>query len=277
MKVNKTIKLYIGGKFARTESGRSFESMDKKGNYLAHLCQASRKDFRNTVDAAKAGASAWSSLTAYNRSQIIYRMAEMLQTKDDEFAELMTATTKLTPATAKKEVQKGIDALVYFAGFCDKYQQMIGAVNPVAAPYHNFTTPEPMGVTVLIDGEFNFEKLLSNIASILVGGNSLIVLIGDECPAILGPLSEVLATSDVPPGAVNLLNGDLEELVPHIAAHREVRAISVQKKGPALIKEIRTNSIENLKRVIPYESDYKSLKPILSHVEHKTVWHPIGI
>lgn len=279
LEVMKTVKMYSGGAFIRSESGRTYPFYTKgTQKEYARVCQASRKDFRNAVVDAKGGAAKWAAKTAYNRSQILYRMAEMMQGKYDEFEDLLEDTLNMEEDDAEAQVEASIDTFVYYAGWCDKYQQAMGAVNPVSAPYHNFTTPENMGVVVLIDSdEFSLTKLVDNICSILVGGNSVIALVSKECPAIVTALGEVFATSDLPAGVVNLLSGDLAELKSHIATHMEVNAISFQNENEDTYFEMRSASIDNMKRIIPYKKNKaKSLDLILDYVEQKTVWHPIG-
>jgi len=274
MKIEKTIKLFINGQFARSESGRTYPVND---NY-ARVCQASKKDFRNCVDAAKSGEKSWSSKSAYNRSQIMYRMAEMCEGKRDQFVSLFKTTLSASDEKANEMVDEGIASFVYYAGFCDKYSQTIGSVNPVSGPFHNFTTPESVGVVALLDSdEFNFGATVDRICSILVGGNSIIALLGPTLPAVLAPLSEVFATSDLPAGVVNLLTGHLEELAEVIASHREVRSISYQNESKKVYETVREKSVDNMKRIVPAHKELKSLENILSFVEYKTVWHPIGV
>lgn len=279
MKVVKTVKLFIGGQFVRTESGRSysFNKVNSDEQYV-RLCQASRKDFRNAVEICRNSVKSWSSRSAYNRSQILYRMAEMCEGKRLEFATIFQEALGKSAEEANKMVDEGIDTFVYYAGFCDKYQQVAGAVNPVNGPFHNFTTPEPVGAITLIDSdEFNFAKLIDHICSILVGGNGLVVLLGSGCPAVLAPLSEVFATSDLPSGVVNLLTGHLSELKEFIATHREVRSISFQNEDKNVYYDMREQSTDNMKRIVPNHVNCKSLDNILKYVEYKTVWHPIGV
>ena len=278
LEVLKTVKMYSGGAFIRSESGRTYPFFAKGTDIeYARVCQASRKDFRNAVVAAKGAVSKWSGKTAYNRSQILYRMAEMMQGKYDEFEDLLEDTLGLSDDEAEEQVEAAIDTFVYYAGWCDKYQQAMGSVNPVAAPYHNFTTPEHMGVVVLIDSDkFSLPKLVDNICSILVGGNAVVALVSKECPAIVTTLGEVFATSDLPGGVVNLLSGELAELKDHIATHMEVNGISFQNENEATYFDMRSASIDNMKRIIPFKQKTKSLDLILDFVEQKTVWHPIG-
>lgn len=278
MKIVKTVKLFIGGEFPRTESGRSY-SFNKVGTeeQYARLCQASRKDFRNSVEIAKNAQGGWAGKTAYLRSQILYRMAEMTEGKRIEFVELFKNALGKTEAQANKMVDEGIDTFVYYSGFCDKYQQVMGAVNPVAGPFHNFTTPEATGVVTLIDeDEFDFARLIDHVCAILVGGNSVVALLGTGCPAVLAPLAEVFKTSDLPGGVVNLLTGDLDEIKSFIGTHLEVRAISFQNKREDIYHEMRIAAIDNMKRIVPRREGQRSLDLILDFVEAKTVWHPIG-
>lgn len=277
MEVLKTVKMYVGGAFIRSESGATRPFMTHEGDEYARVCVASRKDFRNAIEKAKAATKSWSGKTAYNRSQILYRMAEMAQAKEGELINLLLDTTSKTEEEVVAEVQAAIDTFVYYAGWCDKYQQAMGSVNPVAAPYHNFTTPEHMGVVVLIDSDkFSLPKLVDNICSILVGGNAVVALVSKECPAIVTTLGEVFATSDLPGGVVNLLSGELAELKDHIATHMEVNGISFQNENEATYFDMRSASIDNMKRIIPFKQKTKSLDLILDFVEQKTVWHPIG-
>lgn len=279
MKVLKTVKLYIGGKFPRTESGRSYPiSYFNSEKTYARVCQSSRKDFRNAVEAAKSGEKAWSSRTAFNRSQILYRMAEMLEGKREEFETLFQETLGHDKKEAKSCVDAGRDAFVYYAGFCDKFQQVTGSVNNVNCSYHNFSTPEAVGVVSLIESDkFNFEKLCASLASILVGGNSVVALLGAGCPAVLAPLAEVFATSDLPAGVINLLTGDVHELYEFIAGHREVRSINYQHDDKKILAVLKRKGAENMKRFSVAPKDILSLEAIQNHIEIKTVWHPIGV
>ncbi len=279
MNVSKTIKLFIGGEFPRTESGRSYPvSFHGSEREYARICQASRKDFRNSVEAAEKALGGWSKRASYNRGQILYRMGEMTQGKKEEFAQLFVDILGLTPAKARDEVQKGIDAFIQCAGWADKYSQLLCSVNQVNGPFHNFTTPSHIGVTVFIeDDEFSFEHLCRVIGSVLLAGNTLIVLHGSGLPAIVAPLSEVFATSDLPGGTVNLLTGQLKELVSHIAGHYEVQNILYGHKDDASWKEVQLLGVENLKRSFRATPQVDPLELIFKNVEMQTVWHPIGI
>lgn len=279
MKVVKTVKLFIGGEFPRTESGRSY-SFNKVGTdeQYARLCQASRKDFRNSVENSRKSQPGWAGKTAFLRSQILYRMAEMTEGKRVEFVDLFRNALGKSESDANKMVDDAIDTFVFYSGFCDKYQQVMGAVNPVSGPYHNFTTPEATGVVTLIEAdEFNFARLVDNICAILVGGNSVVAVLGKGCPAVLAPLAEVFKTSDLPGGVVNLLTGELDEIKGFIGNHLEVRAISFQNEREDVYHEMRTAAIDNMKRMIPRRDKERSLDLILDFVEAKTVWHPIGV
>lgn len=278
LKVAKTIKLFLGGEFPRTESGRSFPVYTKKTKELyAHLCRASRKDLRNAVTAAQTALPSWESKTAYNRSQILYRMAEMMESKRQEFIEIFVQILGMTTTQANQSVDEGIDALIYYAGFADKYQQVIGCINPVSGPHHNFTTPEPVGVVGLIcDEKFDFGTLVSHLAAILCSGNSLVALLAEEGAPVLAPLAEVFATSDLPKGVVNLLTGQQEELYKYFGTHMEIQSVSYQGSNPIVLGELKTAAVGNLKRIIIRSNEPKSLEHLSQFVEYKTVWHPIG-
>lgn len=291
--VAKTIKLFINGEFPRTESGRSFpvytyskKSKSKSAgakksddNIYAHLSLASRKDFRNAVTAAQTAQPSWASKTAYNRGQILYRMAEMMEGKRDEFIETLTLTLGYTSQQAQQTIDQSIDTLIYYAGFSDKYQQVIGAVNPVAGPHHNFTTPEAVGVVAVIASEFfNLVELVACLASIVVSGNAAVVLMVTEGAALLAPLAEVFATSDLPKGVINLLTGDLKELYTHFGNHMEVHSLCYLGNNSKIATELKELTASNLKRFVGASAftNLTALEPILSFVEYKTVWHPIG-
>lgn len=281
--VMKTIKLFINGEFPRTESGRAFPVIDQKSKkHFAHLCQGSRKDFRNAVTAAKDASPSWQSRSAYNRGQILYRMAEMMQSKKDEFIAQLVDMLNLSTNEAKNSVEKSIDAFVYYAGFSDKYQQVMGAVNPVNGPHHNFTTAEAMGVVTLVldNKKTNLETLVAQICAIIVSGNSVIVLLPLNCfGTILAPLAEVFATSDLPKGVINIITADIEELNEVISTHMEVQAISCQSYDQKILAQYKLNSAENMKRIIPPQKniDDLSLENLMQYLEYKTVWHPIGV
>jgi acyl-CoA reductase-like NAD-dependent aldehyde dehydrogenase len=259
--VKKTYKLFIGGAFPRSESGRTYEA---KGQNVAH---ASRKDVRDAVRAARDGYAKWSSMTAYNRGQVLYRVAEMMEARRDEFAEL---------SSGAKEVDRAIDRVVWYAGWADKLPQVLGGSNPVAGPYFNFTVPEPTGVVaVLAPDEPPLAGLISRIAPVLVGGNSVVAVASETHPLAAIELAEVLATSDVPGGAVNILTGYREELAPWLAGHMDVNAIDVTG-ADGLSADLERLAADNVKRVVRGQADGQSAWQIADFLELKTVWHPIG-
>lgn len=278
LKVAKTIKLFIGGEFPRTESGRSTPLYIFKTKKLyAHVCLASRKDLRNAVTAAQSAQSSWQGKSAYNRSQILYRMAEMAEAKREEFVEMLTETLGLTKPNAEKSIDKAIDALVYYAGFADKYQQVLGSVNPVSGPHHNFTSTEAVGVVGLICNEkFDLAEVVAQIAAIIASGNSLVALLAAEGSALLAPLAEVFATSDLPKGVINVLTGSTEELYKQFGSHMEIQSLSCQLKDLKKLGELREMAAANMKRIVPPVKNSLSLEHLMNYVEFKTVWHPIG-
>ncbi|MBT3586297.1 MAG: aldehyde dehydrogenase family protein [Halobacteriovoraceae bacterium] len=279
MLVHKTVKLFIGGKFPRTESGRSFpEYHNGSKEIYANVCHGSRKDFRNSVEAATKAESGWAKATAFNRGQILYRMAEMTEGKRLEFVDLFKKVLGKSDAEANAEVDAAIDAFVYYAGFTDKYQHLVGTVNPVSGPYMNYTQPEHMGVTVLIcDDKFDFQKLVIDLCGIIGAGNTAVVLLAAECHSVLAPLAEVFATSDLPAGVVNLLSGHLEELAVHMAGHMEVKAVSYQHSDSKYLTMMRKEGADNMKRVIRKRAKNLTIEPLTDHLEYKTVWHPLGL
>jgi acyl-CoA reductase-like NAD-dependent aldehyde dehydrogenase len=281
VKVIKTLKMYVGGEFIRSESGRSYELLDHAQLPYARLCHGSRKDLRNTVEVAKAAGDEWQKKSAFNRGQILYRMAEMTAGKTPELVNILQVTLGIKPSEATQLIEAGIDQLVYYAGFCDKFQQVLGAVNPINGPFHNFTTPDAMGVVMLFDqDEFNFSELMANLASILVGGNAMIVLLGKGSQCLVSVLGEILATSDLPKGVVNLLTGDEEELLKFAAEHREIRSLSYQKSHPeslAQLGKIKSLGIDNMKRIYGRRPELGALDKISQYIEFKSVWHPIGV
>jgi acyl-CoA reductase-like NAD-dependent aldehyde dehydrogenase len=279
-KINKTIKLFIAGEFPRTESGRSWPVyFHKTEKIFAQLCKASRKDLRNSVTAAQGVQATWAARSAFNRSQILYRMAEMTEGKREEFKQILEKTIGMTKVASEKAVDEAIQAFIYYAGFADKYQQILGAVNPVNGPHHNFTTLEPIGVIGLFcNTKFNLGKLVAHIAAPISIGNSVVAVLAQEGAAILAPLAEVFATSDLPKGVVNLLTGELDELLKPMASHMEVQAISCQTHEVHILGEVRTLAAGNIKRVIPPTgNEVLSLEVLRGYLEVKTVWHPIGV
>lgn len=278
LSVPKTVKLFINGEFPRTESGRSFACYySGTEKVYANLCLSSRKDLRAAVTAAKDAQKSWGERSAYNRSQILYRMAEMAEGKRHEFSEILESVMGLSPEKATKEIDAAIDSFVYYSGFCDKYQQVLGAVNPVNGPHHNFTTPEAIGVVALIcDDKFDFGKIAADLCAIISSGNTAVVLLPESSSPILAALAEALATSDLPKGVVNLLSGSVEELATHFGSHMEIQSLCYRGKDQKRMTEFKTLSVDNMKRFVGPTSKVLALESILDFVEFKTVWHPIG-
>ena len=281
IEVLKTYKMYIGGKFPRTESGRYYSLKNTKGEEIANMCTGSRKDFRNAVVEARKAFELWSNRTAYNRSQILYRIAEMLEGRKAQFIdELMQMGS--TKKQAENEVFTSIDRLIYYAGWADKYQQINSSVNPVSGPYFNFTIQEPTGVVAVIAPEENgLIGLVSTIAPIIVSGNSCIVLASESKALCSVSFAEVVNSSDVPGGVINILTGNAEELIPHFSTHKDVNSMLYcgnDKKATQLIKE---NSTTNLKRIVVkkdidwMKNENESPYFITKFTEVKTTWHPI--
>jgi acyl-CoA reductase-like NAD-dependent aldehyde dehydrogenase len=259
--VKKTYKLFIGGAFPRSESGRTYETQGQ------NVARASRKDVRDAVSAARAAQPKWASATAYNRGQVIYRIAEMMEARAAEFAEL---------CSGRDEVERSIDRFVWYAGFADKLAQVIGSSNPVAGPYFNFTIPEPTGVVAVIaPDDPPLLGLVSRVAPALTGGNAVVALASETSPLAAIELAEALATSDVPGGVVNLLTGYRAELAPWLASHMDVNAIDVTG-ADGLRADLEVAAAENVKRVVSGAADRQSLADIAAFLELKTVWHPIG-
>jgi acyl-CoA reductase-like NAD-dependent aldehyde dehydrogenase len=269
--VRKTYKLYVGGAFPRSESGRSYPVTAASGE-VVHAAQASRKDVRDAVVAARSAFGKWSTMTAYNRGQILYRIAEMLEGRREQFASY----------TSEAEVDAAIDRWVHYAGWADKYAQIVGGTNPVAGPYFTFSLPEPTGVVgVLAPQESSLLGLVSVLAPVLVTGNTAVVIASQDKPLPAVSLAEVLGTSDLPGGVVNLLTGFTAELAPWLAAHRDVNAIDLTGAAPGARAELQAAAADNVKRVyVPRDEDWArppGLSRLNAYVETKTVWHPIGV
>ena len=281
LEVLKTYKIYIGGQFPRTESGRYYIATNSKGEQLANVCLSSRKDFRDAVVAARAAYKGWSARAAFNRGQILYRLAEMLEGRKAQFVEELTRQD-VSKANAQKEVNVSIDRLLYYAGWCDKYQQIFGTVNPVASSHFNFSVPEPTGVVAIIaPQQTSLIGLVSVISPVIAGGNTCIVLASESKPLCAVSFAEVINSSDMPGGVVNILTGKPSEIYSHFASHMDVNAV-VYCEGDELIeKEIQQKSAANVKRALFYKEqnwlDEKSQSPyfILDFQEIKTTWHPI--
>ncbi len=277
--IRKTYKMLIGGAFVRSESGRALDVEAPGGRWLGHVCRASRKDFRNAVVAARKAASGWANTTAYLKGQILYRAAEMLEGRAAGF-EAVLQSIGLSPASAKAEVAEAIDLLVYYAGWSDKYLQVFGAVNPVASPHFNFSVTEPMGVVALVTGEKRpLLDLIAGIAPVLVGGNVVVSLSTGRAAVAAMELGEVLETSDLPAGVVNLLCGLRSELVTQMAGHMDVNALVVQGGDSKEAAALREACALNLKRFFLRSNKAKIVQDpyrILDTVEIKTTWHPVG-
>ena len=259
--VKKTYKLFIGGEFPRSESGRTYEAEGQ------NVARASRKDVRDAVRVARGALPNWSGMTAYNRGQVLYRVAEMMEARADEFTAL---------CSGREEVERSIDRVVWYAGWSDKLSQVLGASNPVAGPYFNFTVPEPTGVVgIVAPDEPPLLGLVSRVAPALVGGNAVVALASETGPLAAIELAEALATSDVPGGAVNILTGYRAELAPWLASHMDVNAIDLTG-ADGLRADLERAAAENVKRVVLGDPDTQSLYEISAFLELKTVWHPIG-
>jgi acyl-CoA reductase-like NAD-dependent aldehyde dehydrogenase len=309
--IAKTYKLFVNGAFPRSESGRSLPILNAKGDVLAHISHASRKDLRDAVEAARAAQTKWANATAYNRGQVMYRMAEMMEGKRDELAIALTEpvqpstsstskaaakskpNSKVTHAAAKLEVAAAIDRMVHYAGWCDKYAQVLGCNNPVSGPFYNFTSPEPSGIVVCVCPDASpLLALVSLLAPAIVPGNAAIVVSSEANPLPAVIMGEVCATSDVPAGVINILTGQRAELLSHIATHRDIDAIHAGGLTPAESTLLREGAAENLKRVTIREAKPAGKKAakidsldwtdptcnspwwIESFVDFKTMWHP---
>jgi acyl-CoA reductase-like NAD-dependent aldehyde dehydrogenase len=259
--VKKTYKLFIGGEFPRSESGRTYEAEGQ------NVARASRKDVRDSVRAARSAFPKWSGMTAYNRGQVLYRVAEMIEARTAEFAEL---------STGREEVERTVDRIVWYAGWADKLAQVLGSSNPVAGPYFNFTVPEPTGVVAVIaPDDPPLLGLVSRVVPALTGGNAVVALASETRPLAAIELAEALATSDVPGGAVNLLTGHRSELAPWLASHMDVNALDLTgADGDS--PELERSAAENVKRVVRGRPDAQSPWEIAAFLELKTVWHPVG-
>jgi acyl-CoA reductase-like NAD-dependent aldehyde dehydrogenase len=284
LEVRKTYKLFIGGEFVRTESGRYDPIESPKKKLLANISRGSRKDLREAVRAARVAQPGWASRTAYLKGQILYRMAEMLEGRAGSFEGLLRDSCGVTPAQAKREVRSSIDRLVHYSGWSDKFGAILGTVNPVASSYFDFSVPEPMGVVGIVAPETpDLLGLISHLAPAVVCGNAAVVLVSEKYPLASLEFAEVLATSDLPAGVVNLISGRKEELVPHLARHMDVNGIADAGGDAALSKSIAEDAAVNVKRVRRYavrnylSEDAQGLDFIEALTEIKTTWHPIGV
>jgi acyl-CoA reductase-like NAD-dependent aldehyde dehydrogenase len=282
LRVRKTYKLAIGGAFPRSESGRSYPVEDASGNLLAHAAQASRKDVRDAVVAARKAFPGWSGATAYNRGQVIYRIAEMLDGRREQFAAEVAAAEGVAARAALAIVGDSIDRIVWYAGWADKFAQIAGSANPIAGPYFNFSLPEPTGVVALLaPQESSLLGFVSVLAPVLCTGNTAVVVTSERRPLPAVSLAEALATSDLPGGVANVLSGLTGELAPWLASHRDVNAIDLTGVAPAERAELQRAAADNVKRVFaPGDEDWRAepgLARLTAFVETKTVWHPIGV
>ncbi len=277
--VPKTYKLFVGGKFPRSESGRTYEVVSAKGDFLANAALASRKDARDAVSAAVGAVKGWSGATAYNRGQVLYRVAEILEGRRAQFVDEIVQQAGVTSAVAGAEVDEAIDRWVWYAGWCDKFAQVTGAANPVAGPYFDISVPEPTGVVgIVAPQDTALLGIVSAIAPALVAGNSVVVIASERYPLSAISLAEVLATSDVPGGVVNVLTGSPAEIAPWLASHPDVRALDLVGAGDIDWVDLQIAAAETLTRVYPPErgpdAAAPSLERITSFTEVKTVWHP---
>jgi acyl-CoA reductase-like NAD-dependent aldehyde dehydrogenase len=289
--VRKTYKLYIGGAFPRSESGRSYVVSDANGDAIANAVRASRKDLREAVRAARKAFQPWADKTAMNRGQVLYRVAELMQGRRDQFVSEVVVAEGLREAKAREVVDRAIDRWVWYAGWADKIAQVLGSSNPVAAPYFNFTIPEPTGIIGIVAPETSsLLGLVSRVAPALVAGNAVVILTSETRPLAAITLSEVLATSDVPDGVINILTGLKKELIPVLAGHVDVDTIDVWGVPPDLRTETELLAADNIKRIarrpagvtdakFDWLDDRAAERPewIAAYLEMKTVWHPIGV
>jgi acyl-CoA reductase-like NAD-dependent aldehyde dehydrogenase len=284
--VRKTYKLYVGGAFPRSESGRSYEITDARGRFLANAAMASRKDARDAVVAARRAYGGWSGATAYNRGQVLYRVAEVMEGRRAQFVDEVAAGEGVTRPRAEKAVDAAVDRWVWYAGWADKIAQVAGSSNPVAGPYFDFSVPEPTGVVaVLAPQSSSLLGLISVLAPVIVSGNTAVVVASEARPLPAITMGEALATSDVPGGVVNLLTGRTAEIAPWLASHMDVNAVDLT--GVAgdddLARALENDAAENLKRVLrapAAEPDWAAepgLGRLTAYLETKTVWHPVGI
>src|SRR3954462_2465015 len=283
--VTKTPKPYVGGAFIRSESGRTFPIKDAAGNFFANIPQCTRKDLRNAVEAAAKAGPGWAKRTPYNRGQILYRLAEMLESRSAEMANALVISGAAKKAAAAKEVVASVERLIYYAGWADKYEQVLGNTNPVAGPFFNFTVAEPMGIIgIIADDAAPLLGLLSQIAPVIVAGNTCVCLASQQFPYPAIVLGELLAVSDLPGGVVNILTGFRKELVPTFATHTHIRGVSAVVDQEEK-KQLQLGAAESIKRVRARKRDdeidwtgekAQSVYEIRDFIEFKTTWYPIG-
>jgi acyl-CoA reductase-like NAD-dependent aldehyde dehydrogenase len=275
--VNKTYKLFIGGAFPRSESGRVYEIKGANKKFIANPALASRKDLRDAVVAAKAAHSGWANATAFNRGQILYRVAEIMQGRSDQFIDQICALEGVTTKVAKVQVEEAIDTWVWYSGWCDKLSSVSGSLNQVSGPFYNFTTPEALGVVAIFaENKPSLLGVVRTLAPVIASGNSAVLIASESYPLPAITLSEVLATSDVPAGVVNILTGKITELAPWVGSHMEIDGVDVAGLSKKQEEELKLVGADNLKRIFRF-SPTNHPERILSFMEQKTVWHPIGL
>jgi acyl-CoA reductase-like NAD-dependent aldehyde dehydrogenase len=275
--INKTYKLFIGGAFPRSESGRVYEVKGSNKKFLANPALASRKDLRDAVVAAKSAQAGWAGATAFNRGQILYRIAEIMQGRSEQFVEEISALEGVTSKVAKLQVEEAIDTWVWYSGWCDKLSSIAGSQNQVSGPFYNFTTPESLGVVAIFaESKPSLLGAVRTLAPVLAGGNSTVLIASEAYPLPAITLGEVLATSDIPAGVVNILTGKTSELYPWVGSHMEIDGIDVAGLSKKQEEELRLVGADNLKRIARF-SAINHPERILSFMEQKTIWHPIGI
>jgi len=275
--VNKTYKLFIGGAFPRSESGRVYEIKGANKKFIANPSLASRKDLRDAVVAAKSAQPGWANATAFNRGQILYRIAEIMEGRSEQFVDEICALEGVTNKVAKSQVEAAIDTWVWYSGWCDKLSSVTGSLNQVSGPFYNFTTPEPLGVVAIFaETKLSLLGVVRTLAPVLAGGNSAVLIASENYPLPAITLSEALATSDVPGGVVNILTGKSAELAPWVGSHMEIDGVDVAGLTKKQEEELKLVGADNLKRTFRFNPDSYPER-ILSFMEQKTVWHPIGI
>jgi acyl-CoA reductase-like NAD-dependent aldehyde dehydrogenase len=275
--VSKTYKLFIGGAFPRSESGRVYEIKGANKKFIANPSLASRKDLRDAVVAAKSAQPGWANATAFNRGQILYRIAEIMEGRSEQFIDEICALEGVTTKAAKLQVEEAIDTWVWYSGWCDKLSSVTGSLNQVSGPFYNFTTPEPLGVVAIFaENKPSLLGVVRTLAPVLAGGNSAVLIASENYPLPAITLSEALATSDVPGGVVNILTGKSAELAPWVGSHMEIDGVDVAGLTKKQEEELKLVGADNLKRIFRFNPDNHPER-ILSFMEQKTVWHPIGI
>lgn len=275
--VNKTYKLFIGGAFPRSESGRVYEIKGANKKFIANPALASRKDLRDAVVAAKSASSGWANATAFNRGQILYRIAEIMQGRSEQFIDEICLLEGVSNKVAKLQVEEAIDTWVWYSGWCDKLSSVSGSQNQVSGPFYNFTTPEALGVVAIFaESKPSLLGVVRTLAPVIAAGNSAVLIASESYPLPAVTLSEVLATSDLPAGVVNVLTGKVSELAPWVGSHMEIDGVDVAGLSKKQEDEIKLVGADNLKRIHRF-STTNHPERILSFMEHKTIWHPIGI